>query len=259
VAASDDERGGENCMRIRVRMEVNRPLCRGCLVNLDEGKQGWVAFRYERLPNFCYWCGCLDHGEKDCDIGLQQRHSSTKEEFQYGAWLRATSDCPPRKTVVIVPGNQPKSRANSTRADHPSHQPATEMEDLNCERNEKGKASDVMARDLENDMEIEPNPGFPLQVLVRKSNADTFNDQLKEIDQAINYMPYEENVREQVSNLLYAHNSTNAQGAKLAGPREKKNASPLSSLHRRPLEDISNGSNTKQKPRSSTTKWKKLA
>uniref|UniRef100_A0A2N9IQD1 CCHC-type domain-containing protein n=1 Tax=Fagus sylvatica TaxID=28930 RepID=A0A2N9IQD1_FAGSY len=166
VAASDDECGGENCMRVRVRMEVNRPLCRGRLVNLDEGKQGWVAFRYERLPNFCYWCGCLDHVEKDCDIGLQQRHSSTKEEFQYGAWLRATSDCPPRKTVVIVPGNQPKSRANSTRADHPSHQPATEMEDLNCERNEKGKASDVTARDLENDMEIEPNPGFPLQRLV---------------------------------------------------------------------------------------------
>ena len=133
------------------------------------------------------------------------------------------------------------------------------MEDLNCERNEKGKASDVTAHDLENDMEIEPNPGFPLQVLVRKLNADTFNDQLKEIDQAINYMPYEENVREQVLNLLYAHNSTNAQGAKPVGPTEKNNASPLSSPHRRPLKDISNGSNTKQKPRSSITKWKKLA
>ncbi len=27
VAASDDEKGGENCMRIRVRMDVTRPLC----------------------------------------------------------------------------------------------------------------------------------------------------------------------------------------------------------------------------------------
>ena len=27
VAASDDDKGGENCMRIRVRMDVTRPLC----------------------------------------------------------------------------------------------------------------------------------------------------------------------------------------------------------------------------------------
>ena len=27
VAACDDDRGGENCMRVRIRMDVNHPLC----------------------------------------------------------------------------------------------------------------------------------------------------------------------------------------------------------------------------------------
>jgi hypothetical protein len=54
VAAIDDERGGENCIHVRVRLEVNNPLCRGRLVKFEEGRKGWVAFRYKRLPNFCY-------------------------------------------------------------------------------------------------------------------------------------------------------------------------------------------------------------
>ena len=53
VANSDDECGGENCMRVRVRIGITSPLCRGRLVKLEEGKRCWVAFRYERLPNFC--------------------------------------------------------------------------------------------------------------------------------------------------------------------------------------------------------------
>ena len=83
------------------------------MVKVEEGKKRWVAFRYERLPNFCYWCSLFDHGEKDCDIGLRQRHSDSVEEFQFGAWLRASSDRPPRKTAVTVSGNLSRSREKS--------------------------------------------------------------------------------------------------------------------------------------------------
>jgi hypothetical protein len=65
VANMDDERGGENCMWVRIHINVTEPLCRGRMIKLEENKKGWVAFRYKRLPNFCYWCGCLDHSEKD--------------------------------------------------------------------------------------------------------------------------------------------------------------------------------------------------
>lgn len=34
------------------------------MIEGDESR--WVFFKYERLPNFYYRCGRLDHGEKDC-------------------------------------------------------------------------------------------------------------------------------------------------------------------------------------------------
>jgi hypothetical protein len=258
VASSDDERGGENCMRVWVRLEVNRPLCRGRLVNLEEGKKSWIAFRYERLPNFCYWCGCLDHGEKDCDIGLQQHQSSAKEEYQYGAWLRASSDRPPRKTVVTVLGNQPNGRDKSKHPEHPNYHAATETDDLNCDRSEKGKNPENTVYDLENDMEIEENPGFPFQAPGQKSDADIFNDQLREIDQAINYKPNGVHVTEQVSDLINSSISTTNQGQAAVGATAE-NRSPLPNPSRRPLADISNGPITNPNHRSTSTKWKKLA
>ena len=97
VADKDDERGGENCMRVRVRLDVTIPLCRGRMIKMEDGKKSWIAFRYERLPNFCYLCGCLDHSEKDCDEGLKKKNADSSEGFQYGAWMRAEMDRPPQK------------------------------------------------------------------------------------------------------------------------------------------------------------------
>ena len=113
------------------------------MVKFEEGKKGWVAFQYERLPNFCYWCGCLDYGEKGCDLGLQQHNSSAKEEHQFGAWLRATSNRPPRKTVVTVTGNQPKGKDKPTRNKQHNHQPTKETEVPNYAQSENGKDPDV--------------------------------------------------------------------------------------------------------------------
>ena len=50
---------GGGFMRIRVSIDVNQPLCRGRVVTREDGSQFWVPFKYERLPNLCYWCGCL--------------------------------------------------------------------------------------------------------------------------------------------------------------------------------------------------------
>ena len=59
-----DEIGG-GFIRVRVSIDISQPLCRGRLITLDDGKEHWVAFKYERLPNLCYWCGRLTHDDKD--------------------------------------------------------------------------------------------------------------------------------------------------------------------------------------------------
>ena len=57
---ADLESEGGSYIRIRVTLDVFQ-LCRGRIIKLKEGEKVWVNFRYECLPNLCYWCGCLDH------------------------------------------------------------------------------------------------------------------------------------------------------------------------------------------------------
>ncbi|KAK7854900.1 hypothetical protein CFP56_030216 [Quercus suber] len=52
-------------LRVRVKVEIGQPLCRGRLVDLEDRDPIWGAFRYERLPVFCYKCGKLNHNERD--------------------------------------------------------------------------------------------------------------------------------------------------------------------------------------------------
>lgn len=54
---------GGNFIRVRVTLDISLSLCRGQLVSFWNGKKFWVRFRYERLPNICYWCGRLNDGD----------------------------------------------------------------------------------------------------------------------------------------------------------------------------------------------------
>ena len=63
-----------------------------------------MSFRYERLPNICYWCGCFDHSDRDCDTWIQSSGTLKVEEQQFGSWIRATQSGPPKKNVVRVSG-----------------------------------------------------------------------------------------------------------------------------------------------------------
>ena len=45
---------GSNFLRIRVGVDATKPLCRGRRITLRSGKESWVSFKYERLPNICF-------------------------------------------------------------------------------------------------------------------------------------------------------------------------------------------------------------
>ena len=65
---------------------------------------GWVGLKYERLPNYCYWCGHVSHGEKDCEMGLRNKGRLRKEDQQYGEWLQADSVRAIHKSVATISG-----------------------------------------------------------------------------------------------------------------------------------------------------------
>ena len=81
-------RGGQ-FMRVRVVVDVTKPLCRGRMITWDQGRDRWVYFLYKRLPKFCYWCGFLSHDDKECMVWLNSKESLSKEEQQFETWLRA--------------------------------------------------------------------------------------------------------------------------------------------------------------------------
>jgi len=62
---------GGGFIRVRVAIDISQPLCRGRLISLEDGWKHWVSFKYEHLPNLCYWCGCLTHDDKDCELWIE--------------------------------------------------------------------------------------------------------------------------------------------------------------------------------------------
>jgi hypothetical protein len=73
-------------LRIRVEVEIAKPLMRGCIIQVEETAPVWVDFRYEHLPIFCYRCGILGHSGSECFTGAR---TSVFDRDQYRAWLRA--------------------------------------------------------------------------------------------------------------------------------------------------------------------------
>ncbi|KAL5795008.1 hypothetical protein ACOSP7_003602 [Xanthoceras sorbifolium] len=85
-----DSGGGGDCLgkfiRIRVLVDVGKPLKRGLRVaSGDVDEFASILVCYERLPNFCYYCGLLGHLLREClvnDKGLID-----DSELRFRQWL----------------------------------------------------------------------------------------------------------------------------------------------------------------------------
>ena len=80
-----------NFIRLQVSIDTSLPLCRGRLISLHDGKQIWVSFKYERLPNICYWCGRLTQEDRDCDLWIESEGTLNIDQREFGPQLRAPS------------------------------------------------------------------------------------------------------------------------------------------------------------------------
>lgn len=93
-----------NFIRIQVSIDLSLPLCRGRLISLNDGKEVWVSFKYERLPNICYWCGRLTHDDRDCDLWIESEGTLRVDQKAFSPYLRAPPFVTTRKNVIQVPG-----------------------------------------------------------------------------------------------------------------------------------------------------------
>nr|XP_051201536.1 uncharacterized protein LOC127315040 [Lolium perenne] len=57
-------------LRARVHLDLNKPLVRFVPINLKERKKYLVY--YERLPDFCHFCGLIGHTVTECGDGLHE-------------------------------------------------------------------------------------------------------------------------------------------------------------------------------------------
>ena len=55
---------------------------------LPNGSSVLVVFRYERLPDFCYVCGRLNHQEGECEKAIRMKKELGSVKKEYGGWLR---------------------------------------------------------------------------------------------------------------------------------------------------------------------------
>ena len=115
IGGVDEE--GSSFMRVKVTLDISLPLCRGRLITSENGEKRWVRFKYKRLPNICYWCGCLDHDDKDHAPWIKSKGALSSDQQQFSCSLRVSPYKSYNKPVIFVLGfykNIDSSRPSSS-------------------------------------------------------------------------------------------------------------------------------------------------
>lgn len=74
-------------MKILVGIDLTKPFMRGTWLRHRQ-KEEWVAFKYEQLPMFYFYCGCIGQNERVCGRRKKDVGKVCVREEQYGNWLR---------------------------------------------------------------------------------------------------------------------------------------------------------------------------
>ncbi|KAF7128180.1 hypothetical protein RHSIM_Rhsim11G0009900 [Rhododendron simsii] len=96
-------------LRLRVIIDITKPLKKGFFLKRREKDDLWIRFKYERLSDFCYVCGLIGHGLNDCTKKFDGNHSSLK----FGSFLRAEISI----IETINPGKPTPTISNSSSKD----------------------------------------------------------------------------------------------------------------------------------------------
>lgn len=87
-----DSLGMEKSLRIRVRLDVRRPLKKHVSIKIRGGEICTCPVKYEKLPMICFYCRKLGHGTNDC----KDVFGDNSPVKNFCLWLKAS----PLKPVV---------------------------------------------------------------------------------------------------------------------------------------------------------------
>uniref|UniRef100_A0A803MS33 Zinc knuckle CX2CX4HX4C domain-containing protein n=1 Tax=Chenopodium quinoa TaxID=63459 RepID=A0A803MS33_CHEQI len=70
------------------------------------GASKWIDIKYERLADFFFYCGFLDHTDKMCTKKEEDHEKCNEVVYQYEPWMRAS----PLKISQFTLGNSEKEK-----------------------------------------------------------------------------------------------------------------------------------------------------
>ena len=191
-----------NFLRLRVAVDTSKPLCRGRKITMADRKERWVRFKYERLPNICYWCGKLTHSNKECSLWEKSEGTLKAEDQQFGSWLRASTPNPYRRTVICVARIDEEElregdgvHGDGDKDGSEPRQDGVKLTDRHKERKDGSPVGDVLTdmafpnfsdhnKDIPSNMEIIPN-SMEFLNSINKINESDFRAQLEDVDKEL--------------------------------------------------------------------------
>lgn len=126
-AAGDKASFPRKYLRIQVAVNTLNNLKLGCFIIRENGEKLWVTFKYERLPDFYYECGRIDHVAQACLEPPRDKLNDDVAQHCYGPWLRAgtqkqmPSSNEEQLKTISGPKPPPENRASTKAFDQIAH------------------------------------------------------------------------------------------------------------------------------------------
>ena len=156
-----------------------------------------------------YWCGCLDHSDKDCEKWIESDGTLASSEREYGPWIRAAPTQARQKPEVIVPGFYESRRKGGSQYKSPETgkeaQVRCEVRDAGTQSTEElGKETAIPEEEISEIINA-PNISVPKKAevlnavnngnngFIRGNKGDPFEEQINEIDRELNCFDISEN------------------------------------------------------------------
>lgn len=86
VEVDEDGVGWGEYLRVRVVIDLQKPLACGRTI-IIRNKTLWVPFKYEKIPKYCFRCGVIRHGTRECARVGGHRANNREAEPEFRPWL----------------------------------------------------------------------------------------------------------------------------------------------------------------------------